>query len=263
MGVLKSLVENRALLLELVRRDIRSRFVGARFGLVWSLLNPAIQLASYTLIFGYLYAAPVAGDGEVPFIASLFCGLWPWWGFNEGVMRGLSALVDQGHLLRKVPIPPSAVVVAAVTASIFLQLVGFLLFLAIFGAIGLAPPRLSWLGLPVVVVVGWLLTTGLALVLAPLYLVVRDTLHVVAAVLTIGFFVSPVLYASDWLPEGVRGVASLNPLTGLLGLYRTVVLGSPWPSGTALGALVVAVAGSLLLARILFSRLERLLDEYW
>ncbi len=263
MRLARELSANPALLVELVRRDIRARYVGARFGLVWSLLNPAIQLASYTLIFGYLYAGPVAEEGEVPFIASLFCGLWPWWGFNEGVMRGLSALVDQGPLLRKVPISPPAVVLAAVTASIFLQLVGFLLFLAIFGAIGLAPPLLSWTGLPVVIAVGWLLTAGFALLLAPLYLVVRDTLHVVAAVLTIGFFVSPVLYASDWLPESVRAVADFNPLTGLLGLYRASVLGTDLPSGVALTSLGLAVVGSLLGARVLFSRLERLLDEYW
>ena len=251
------------LLLELVRRDIRARYVGARFGLVWSLLNPAIQLASYTLIFGYLYAGPVVEEGEAPFIASLFCGLWPWWGFNEGVVRGLSALVDQGALLKKVPISPPMVVIAAVTASIFLQLVGFLLFLAIFGAVGFAPPRASWLGLPLVVATGWLLTAGFALALAPVYLVVRDTLHLVNAMLTIGFFVSPVLYASSWLPDTVRAVADFNPLTGLLGLYRTAVLGSDWPSGVALAVLGVAVVGSLGAGRVLFSRLERLLDEYW
>lgn len=252
-----------ALVLELVRRDIRARYVGARFGLVWSLLNPAIQLASYSLIFGYLYAGPPLSEGEAPFIASLFCGLWPWWGFQEGVVRGLSALVDQGALLKKVPLSPPLVVVSAVTASIVLQLVGFVLFLGIFSLVGLAPARVSWLALPVVVAWGWLLTVGLALALAPVYLIVRDTMHVVSAVLTVGFFVSPVLYATSWLPDTARAVAAFNPLTGLLGLYRTVVLGSDAPSAVALGALALLTVASLATGRVLFSRLERLLDEYW
>ncbi len=251
------------LLLELVRRDIRARYVGARFGLVWSLLNPAIQLGSYTLIFGYLYAGPVTQEGEAPFIASLFCGLWSWWGFNEGVVRGLSALVDQAALLKKVPISPPTVVLAAVTGSFFLQLVGFLLFLLIFGLAGLTPARLSWIGLPLVVVSGWLLTAGFALVLAPLHLIVRDTVHIVTAALTIGFFVSPVLYASSWLPAALRDVADFNPMTGLLGLYRAAVLGAALPSGVSLAVLALSIVGSLAAGWFLFQRLDRLLDEYF
>ena len=144
-----------------------------------------------------------------------------------------------------------------------MQLVGFGLFLTIFGLAGVIPPQVTWALLPGVILVGWLLALGAALLLAPLYLFVRDTLHVVMALLTIGFFLSPVLYATDWLPAAVQPLAALNPMTGLLGLYRTTVLGADTPPPGALLALGFVATGGVAIGYVVFTRLERLFDEYW
>ena len=142
MRFLRELVENRTLLLELVRRDVRGRFAGARFGLLWSLLNPAIQLLSYGLIFGFLYGASDPTRRSV-LVASLFCGLFPWWAFQEGATRGMTALVDQSALLRRIPMPPFLCVCAATISSFLLQMIGFLLFLGAFSLAGLVGTGLA------------------------------------------------------------------------------------------------------------------------
>lgn len=259
---LREMAAHRGVFRELVRRDLHARVAGSRFGLLWSFLNPAIQLTSYGLIFGYLYSGGQDGDPRA-FVGSLFCGLWPWWAFHEGTMRGLSALVDQGALLRKIPMPPALAVLAAVTSSFLLQMIGFLMFLIVFALGGLLTPSALWLAIPVIAAAGWLLTAGLALVLAPSHLLVRDTGHVVSAVLTVGFFVSPVLYPADMLPGPAQDVAVLNPMTGLLGLYRAAVLGADWPSVSALAVLGVALAAVWWCAAAVFERLDGVLDEYW
>jgi ABC-type polysaccharide/polyol phosphate export permease len=251
----------RRLLRELVRRDVRARFAGSRFGLLWSLINPLVQLVSYSVIFGYIYSA--TGQSRVGFVASLFCGLWPWWAFQEGTMRGLGAIVEQSALLKKIPLPPEVCVFSAVTASFCLQMLGFALFLAIFGSIGLTPISARWLLLPLIMLIGLALTAGMGLVLAPLYLVVRDTLHVASAVLTVWFFASPVLYDIQPLPERLRLVAAVNPLVGLIGLVRYAVLGAELPSAGALLACGLFVVGAWALGVLLLSRTEGLLDEYW
>jgi len=253
---------HRRLIVELVRRDFRSRFSGARFGLLWSLLNPMIQLASYGLIFGFLYASPALGS-ERSFVASLFCGLWPWWAFQEGTTRGLAAVADQAALLKKLPMPAEACVVAAVTSSFLLQMIGFALFLVLFATFGVIAPRASWVLLPAIMTLEWLLTIGLALLLAPLFLVVRDTAHLVTAVLTIGFFLSPVLYPTELLPERLVSVANLNPMTALLGLYRFAALGDPWPTASSLLMLFAVTALLLVAGTRTFARLRPVLDQYW
>jgi ABC-2 type transport system permease protein len=85
----------------------------------------------------------------------------------------------------------------------------------------------------------------------------------VSAMLLLGFFLSPVLYSTQWLPPAVQIVAALNPMTGLLGLYRSAVLGVPLPSALSVLALGVAIVGVALWARAVFGRLRPVLDEYW
>jgi ABC-type polysaccharide/polyol phosphate export permease len=249
------------LLAELVRRDVRARFAGSRFGLLWSLLNPLLQIVSYGLIFGVVYR----GSTDVPrglFVATLFCGLWPWWAFQEGVVRGMTALVDQAPLLKKMPIPPALCVIAQVMGTALLQAAGFLVFLVLFAMVGILPVSARLLWLPAVALLGALLSVGIGLVLAPLHLVIRDTAHVVNAGLTLLFFASPVLYRIEALPPSVRGIAAANPVAGLIGLYRAVVLGQavePIP----VAACFVATVLSWVLGLALLERLAGVLDEYW
>ncbi len=259
--VLRLAFLQRRLLVELARRDIRGRFAGSRFGLLWSVLNPLVQLASYGLIFGFVYQPP----GEVErgaFVAMLFCGLWPWWAFQEGTMRGLTALVDDAPLLKKAPLPPEICVLSAVLASAALQTMGFLLFLGVATAAGVTLPAATWWALPGAVGLGLLLASGVSLVLAPLYLVVRDAIHVVTAVLTLLFFASPVLYRLESLPEALQGPAEGNPIAGLIGLYRFAVLGLP-VSATSLGVCIAAALLGWELGAWLLGRLDGFLDEYW
>lgn len=259
-GLLRVAIGHRRLLAELVRRDIRARFAGARFGLLWSLINPAVQLAAYGLIFGYVYADPTRPRGAVT--ASLFCGLWPWWAFQEATMRGTASLVEQASLLRRLPMPAALPVFASTLASVGIQMLGFVLFLLAFSALGVIEPRLAWTLLPIVLVLHVALTAGLAMFLAPLYLVARDVMHTVSLALTVGFFLSPVLYQVGDLPPVARLLVSLNPLAGLLGLVRTLVLGAELPPAIALVTLVVAIAAAWYWGAKLIARIEGRIDEY-
>lgn len=252
--------EHRRLLAELVRRDVRARFAGARFGLLWSLITPAVQLAAYGLIFGYIYAGSERPPGAMT--ASLFCGLWPWWAFQEAVMRGTGSLVEQASLMRRLPMPAMLPLVAATTASIVIQMLGFVLFLVVFAVLGVIEPRATWMLVPALVGVQLALTTGVALVLAPFYLVARDVMHAVTLALTVGFFVSPVLYELASLPESLRVVAQLNPLVALLGLFRSAVLGDAFPPLLSIVALAAWLWATWRWGIALVSRVEGRIDEY-
>ncbi|MBU6178847.1 MAG: ABC transporter permease [Verrucomicrobia bacterium] len=248
------------LLSELVRRDVRARFAGSRFGLLWSLLNPLLQIVSYGLIFGFVYR----GGGDVPrgvFVASLFCGLWPWWAFQEGVTRGMTALVDQAPLLKKMPIPPAFCVVSQVAGSALLQATGFLVFLGLFGVLGVVKlsARLVWI--PVAAGLGAALATGFGLLLAPIYLVVRDTAHVVNAVLTLLFFASPVLYRIESLPPSVQPLARWNPVAAVIGLNRAIVMGEPISTASLVCLVLVSIA-AFAAGRTVLRSLAPILDEY-
>ena len=93
-------------------------------------------------------------------------------------------------------------------------------------------------------------------------MVVRDTQHVVLALWTMLFFASPVLYRLDALPLALRGIASLNPLSGVIGLYRTAVLGFPIDSPTPFAACLVVIGVGWVGGTLLLERLDQMIDEY-
>jgi len=252
---------NRRLLVELIRRDVRVRFAGARVGLLWSLLNPLVQLVSYGAIFLYFYAAPRT-TSRAELIGSLFCGLWPWWAFQEAVTRGTSALVEQASLLRRLPVPPELCVTASVTASFLLQMIGFAFFLLASPLLGFATANATWLLLPGIALLGWALSLGLALALAPINLMVRDTAYIVAAAMTIWFFASPVLYTVVALPPAVARLADLNPMAGLIGLYRYAVLGAQAPGLLAMITLGSAIAVLWICGGLLLDLSRDRLDDF-
>jgi ABC-type polysaccharide/polyol phosphate export permease len=260
--VIATAVAQRRLVGELTRRDIRGRFAGARAGLAWSLVGPLVQLVSYSAVFALVYRA-TGGESTEALVARLFCGLWPWWAFQEGTLRGTTALVDQSPLLKRLPLPLEICVVAAVSASFLLQMVGFALFLLAATLFGIAPFGVSWAWLPLAALLAWALATGLALVLAPIHLVVRDTMHVLTAAMTVWFFASPVLYAVEQLGPGVARLMSLNPFSAVPGLVRHALLGSPLPDGIALVACLGAIAATWSLGPWLVSRARERLDEFW
>jgi ABC-type polysaccharide/polyol phosphate export permease len=262
LRTLGTVASQRRLFLELTRRDVRARFAGARAGLAWSLLGPLVQLASYSAVFAFVYRA-TGGESLETLVARLFCGLWPWWAFQEGTLRGTTALVDQAPLLKRLPLPLELCVLAAVAASFLLQMIGFGLFLAAANLLGIAPTGVSWLWLPVAALLALAFASGLALVLAPIHLVVRDTMHVLTAVMTVWFFASPVLYAIEQLPAEVARWMSLNPFTAIPGLVRHALLGSAPPGAAAALSCASLIACAWLAGPWLMSRARDRLDEFW
>ena len=142
-------------------------------------------------------------------------------------------------------------------------MVGFLLFLGAFSLAGLVTPAIAWFWLPAVMLVSLALSLSLGMVLAPIYLAVRDTMWVVTALMTVGFFASPVLYELDFLPPSIRFLAVWNPMAALIGFYRSLVLGEPGPEALSVVVLLAAIAGLWAIAVTLMARLEGRLDEYW
>lgn len=262
--IARLVISHRWLLAELMRRDLRGRFAGARLGLLWSLITPAVQLAAYATLFGTVYTAPgsrhLAGVSPA---ATLMCGLWPWWAFQEAVTRGAVALVEHGSLLRRLSIPIVLPIIAAASVAILLQMIGFTLFLVSFAMSGAISLKVTWWLLPGLVIIHGLLAIGMALVCAPMYLAARDTLYGLNAGMMLGFFVSPVLFSLDALSLPVRVALAMNPIAVVLQLFRQAVLGEAWVPLALTMVPMAATVGLWRLGARLTSRVEGRIDEYW
>jgi lipopolysaccharide transport system permease protein len=219
VGVVTELWRFRALVDALVRRHIATRYRGSFFGFLWSLLNPLCLMAVYTLVFHYYMRV----EGGPHYHLMVFAGLLPWIWTASSLTEGTSALVNSGHLITKSLFPPHVLPFVSVTSA----MVHFFLalpILAIFIVVAGLPIPLTWLLLPVIAGVHAVLLNGLVLGLSALNVFYRDVQHLVGNILTLLFFLCPVVYPVSIVPERWRFLIDLNPLAALTQFYQQILI---------------------------------------
>ena len=242
------------LLRELVVRNLRARYAGSALGLLWSLLNPLWQLLLFTFVFSYIVRLGLPGEATDNFAVFLFCGLLPWFAIHEGLSRSASAITDNADLVKKMLLPGELLVASLVLGALLHAGVGaaaFIVVLAVMGELSVASLPLLLVAVPVQVA----LTFGLGLALAGANVYFRDVAQAAGLALNTWFYVTPIIYSVNLLDdERIRLVLELNPLTGLVYLYRAAFLGGGLQ--VSLVPLLACTAGAVILGGGLFARLK-------
>jgi ABC-type polysaccharide/polyol phosphate export permease len=254
---LRQLLRYRALVQSLVARDLKARYRGSVLGFLWSFVNPLLQLLIYTFVFTVVLR-DVRGSDFEPFALFMFCGILPWTWFSSSLLESSHVLISGGNLIRKVLFPAEVLPIVAVFAGMAHFFLGLPILAAFFvyyrGQVPLHAPDLLWL--PVIVLTQLALTLGLALIASALTVHFRDLRDLLANVLTLWFFATPIVYPLSIVSEDARRLLYLNPMTHLVVAYQEVLfIGGPftaWPRLIAVGAgsLVVLVAGYLVFDRL-------------
>lgn len=253
----RNLIERRALLYQLVRRDFERRFVGSVGGWLWGVIHPLVLLASWTFVFHVCLKMGVPrGSHTDNYTLSLFCGYLPWMLFQETVQRATTSILDQANLVTKTVFPSEMI-----PLSIFCStLVSHLLTLAVaLGALVLWGEGLTTglLVLPVYVFLLALLSVGVAWVVAAFQVYLRDTAQGVAVLLTLWFWATPIFISVGDVPENLQPVLRLNPLTGFVSAYRDLLLSYEMPGWRELAYLAALSLGVFLAGGAVFRQLKR------
>lgn len=250
------------LALQLARRDLRNRYLGSFSGGAWAFLQPLVQLAVYSFVFGYVFRQRLPGADAPGYVPFLVVVLWPWTAFAEAVSRATTAIQDNASLIGKVALPRAALVLAPVMASFAIHGVGYvgLLIVLLFAGSGILPSGFA-LMLPALALL-FLFALGLALLLSALQVFVRDIAPALPQLLMLWMFLSPVFYGRYVMPESVRPWFDVNPMTGFAEYLRHILLGTPSPGWTALACSVGAVLLTLCIGLFAFRRLQRHFEDF-
>ncbi|HKB78587.1 MAG TPA: ABC transporter permease [Thermoanaerobaculia bacterium] len=228
---------NLYLLRELVKRDFAARFSGSALGLAWAVIQPLSLVVVYWFVFTYMFSnGPTPGNDR--YIDFLISGLLPWLGINEGLIRSTTSIVDNAPTVRRLAFRSELLVVVPNASALIFEAIGLALFIALLLVRGL-PPRLLWI-LPFALLLQLALQIGVGWFLAAGYVVFRDLMPIIGFVLSMAFFLSPILY-----PVGGRFEKFFlwNPMTPLLGLFRSAMLSDSLPGiGSLVFLLVVCSA---------------------
>jgi len=223
-----------------------SQYFGSWIGLLWNFIMPATVILVYLAVFelspGFRFGGheTVGGYG-----VNLVAGLIPWLLFQEAVSRAANCFIDQRHLLTQVPVPPTLFPLANVGSALVRHGLALLLFGGILWGVGITP-TLLWLGLLAVLPILLTITIGCALLAACLTTSQRDVAPAVGAAMLPLFFTTPVIYPPHIVPNTLRIIMDLNPLTPIVVAYRDLMVTGRWP--LADGLLWSAAMGLVLCA---------------
>jgi len=230
---IRQLYRYRALISVLIQRELKAKYRGTALGLLWSLINPLVLTAIYLLVFSVYMRV-----GMENYPAFLLSGILPWTWFSMGLSESAHSIISNGGLIKKVYLPSEIFPFVSIGSNMVhylfsLPILIFLLFL-----MGL---KLSWLllFLPIVLGIQFVLSYGIALILASLAVQFRDLLHILPNLLMMGLFLTPIFYPMTMIPEKYRLLVQVNPMAHLMKLYQDIFfyhqMLSPWSLGILVG----------------------------
>ena len=256
---LRRLLRYRALIQSLVARELKARYRGSFLGFFWSFVNPLLLLLIYTFVFTRVM--PVARGTTSPenFALFMFSGILPWTWFSSSLLESSNVLIAGGNLIRKVMFPAEVLPIVTVLAGLVHFCFGLPILAAFIVAFGVPVTATDLLWLPIVMLVQLILTLGLALLVSALTVHFRDLRDLLANLVTLWFWATPIVYSLTQVPASVRPLVELNPFTHLAVAYQdTLVLPGrfeAWPRLAWLGA------GSLVLFLVGYGVFDRLRDS--
>ncbi len=255
---MRTLWTNRLLLKELIRRELKSKYIGSAGGRFWLMARPVAYILVYLFVFDVVFAIRMGGS-RPGFAYFLLSGMLPWIALNESVNTGSASIVQSGAILKKTNLPFELFPAKAV-ASVALV---YLPFVTLY-AWGMMAGRFTFdwaLLTPVWMLLQLALSYYLALNLAILTAAMRDVTQIVSIVTSVWMFLAPVIYPLERVPESVVWLLWLNPGTPLATGYHSLILDGSLPHWSSfLGILVWLFLLALLARRLLFRTRDQLVD---
>lgn len=239
---LRTLWAYRSFILGNIKREFQSKYRNSLLGAAWTIINPLSMIFVYTIIFSQLMRARLPGvDNAFAYSIYLCAGTLTWGLFAEIVGRGQSTFLENANLLKKLNFPRLCLPVVVVANAVlnFVIIFGlFTLFLIFSG---------SFPGLPYVAIFPLLgilvaFAIGLGITLGVLNVFFRDVGQFFAIFISFWFWLTPIVYPVNILPERLQTYMSFNPMAQLIKAFQVVLVNGQWPDWYSLWPICLLAA---------------------
>ncbi|MFV9503313.1 MAG: ABC transporter permease [Oscillochloridaceae bacterium umkhey_bin13] len=238
----------RDLLRELVYRDLRLRYKGSWLGIGWSMVNPLAQILVFTFLFNRVLPLNIPN-----YTVFVFVGVLAWAWFQNGLISAAGSIVDNRVLIRRPGFPVAILPAVTVATNMIHFLLAFPILLVALVLTG-GQLHLGILALPVIMLIQFLLTLGLAYIIAATHVNFRDTQHMLGVIMLLLFYLTPVFYRANAIPEQYQFIYNLNPMAHLLTAYRALLIQGDMPALGPLLVITILALGLLGLGYTYFQR---------
>lgn len=251
LNVFKNLYNYRELLKTNVKKEIRGKYKNSFLGVLWSFLNPLLQIIVYALVFQVILKNP-----KENYAIFICCGLIPWTFFSSTITRTAFTMVENGNILKKVYFPREILPISIVTSELVNFLISTIIILGfvVFGGLGISKYILFY---PIVLLAQYLLLIGISLIVSSISVYVRDLQHLIGVTMQLLFYATPIVYSLDSLPDNLMWILKINPMTYIINGYRDIFYNQTMID---IGPLTVLIGISIVLCIIgylIFNKLQK------
>lgn len=246
----------RELLLNLITRNLKLQYRGAFLGVIWSLLNPVLMVIVYIIAFKFVLQFRLDN-----YALWLLTGLLPWQFFSTSIMVSSTTLINNANLIHNIYFPRIVLPLSVVGSRLVHLLLSMIAYLLLFVPMGGS----FWAGMvlyPAVLVLQILFVTGITLIISILTLYFRDLEHLLDIGIRMLFWLTPIIYNFDQIPEWAHIWFRLNPMVSFVISYQDILYLNVVPSPANWGFMIFMAVGSLALGYFLFWRLKHNMEDY-
>lgn len=255
MSVFKGLYEYRELLKTSIKKDIRGKYKSSILGVIWSFLNPLLQLAVYAIVF------PLIMKSNIPnYTVFVCCGLIPWTFFSTAISRTSFVMVENANIIKKVYFPREILPISIVTSEMVNFIISTIIILAFVMAYGIG---FSWyiVFYPVILIIQYILLIGISLLVSSITVYFRDLQHFIGILLQLLFYATPIVYGLDIMPESFRWILKINPMSYIIDGYRSIFYYQRMPDFAGLGIVLAISVILCIIGYLIFNKLQKRFAE--
>jgi ABC-type polysaccharide/polyol phosphate export systems, permease component len=251
ISVFKNLYKYRELLKTNIKKEIRGKYKNSFLGVLWSFLNPLLQIAVYALVFPFILK-----NTQDNYVIFLCCGLIPWAFFSTTISRSAFTMVENGNIIKKVYFPREILPISVVTSETVNFLISTIIIIVfvIFGGIGLSKYIMLY---PIVLLAQYLLLIAISLIVSSISIYIRDLQHLIGVALQLLFYAAPIVYTPESIPEQFKWILKCNPMTYIISGYRNIFYNQTMIELKPLLILIGCSVVACVIGYIIFNKLQK------
>lgn len=250
-NVFKEIYEYRELLKTSVKKEIRGRYKNSFLGVIWSFLNPLLQIMVYAIVFPLILR-----NTQENYVIFLCCGLIPWTFFSTGINRSAFTIIENGNIVKKVFFPREILPISVITSEAVNFMISTIIILAfvILGGLGISKYIVFY---PLILIVQYFLVLGISFIISSITVYLRDIQHFIGVLLQLLFYAAPVVYAPSSIPENFKWILNLNPMTYIINAYRDIFYNQVKPDFVGLGTILIVSILICVIGQFIFNKLQK------
>jgi lipopolysaccharide transport system permease protein len=249
-NIFKRLYNYRELLKTSISKEIRGKYKNSFLGILWSFLNPLLQIAVYALVF------PLIMQTNDNYVIFLVCGLIPWLFFSTAINKAAFTIIENGGIIKKVYFPREILPISVVTSeciNFIISTVIILIFILITGY------GFSWniIFYPIILLIQFVITLSFSFLLSAITVYVRDLAHFVGVALQLLFYATPICYASGRIPTDYQWIMKFNPMAYIIDGYRAIFYDKTIPNFSELNLIFIVGIILCIINYMIFNKLQK------